>query len=101
MFLSLVYILMHGIHILVCRAQGDAVRQSVQGSRSDFEAALNDITWSPDAVTSLQSTISNGVLVDLCLPQNTSQVYMCYVNWMHGWTCNIAACTIGAWGHYI
>ncbi len=64
------------MHACICRAQGDAVRQSVRGTESDFEAALNDITWSPDAVTSLQSTIANGVVVDLCLPQNLSQVYI-------------------------
>ncbi len=60
--------------LIIYREQRDAVRQSYGRGQSEFEAALNDISWSSNAVSSLQSTVNNRVLIDLCVPQDFSQV---------------------------
>ena len=46
---------------------------------TDFESALNQVEWTPDAVDSLKSSVENGPTVDICVPQNyeviiTSQI---------------------------
>lgn len=48
--------------------QGLAILSAIQsGSRSQFEAALNTVTWSTDAVQSMQDSIVNGPFRDRCI----------------------------------
>ncbi len=55
------------LHAPYNRDQKVAVQTALNGGRSDIENALNNISWTSDAVTSLQSSVVNGPVQDFCI----------------------------------
>ena len=57
--------------IIIYREQRVALQTAaISGSTTAVENALNDISWTSDAVASLQSSVVNGPVIDFCVPQN-------------------------------